>query len=128
MLKQLAIVATLCCGVAHGQTSNAFPIDFPDGAQPPNAAQLSGQLNGQVFTAKLSNGVTWRMEYQSSGYVFVNISTGGRDNGTWRTEEGRVCIEFRGPFTSGCSEIRMAGVSLYLKRCSSGEVVAMQKQ
>jgi len=128
MLKQLAIVATLYCGVAHGQTLNALPIDFPDGAQSPTAAQLAEQLGGRVFTAKLFDGVTWRMEYQSSGYLFLNVSTGQRDSATWRTEDGRVCLEFRGRFPSGCTEFRMRGDTLYLKRSSTGEVVALLKQ
>jgi hypothetical protein len=128
MFKQLAIVAALWCSVAHSQTPNAAPIDFPDGAQAPNAAQLAEQLGGKLYTAKLFDGVTWRMEYQASGYVFVNLSTGPRDSGTWRTEDGRVCIEFRGPFPSGCTEYRLSGNTLYLKRSSTGEVVALQKQ
>ncbi len=128
MLKQLAIVAALCCGVAHGQTPNAFSVDFPDGTQPPNAAQLTERLSDQVFTAKLAGGVTWRMDYKSSGYVFFDVSTGQHDSAKWRAEDGRVCLEFRGKFLSGCTEFRISGDTLYLKRISTGEVVALQKQ
>lgn len=57
---------------------------------------------------------------------FFNVSTGQRDNSTWRTEDGRVCLEFRKlPF--GCTEFRIIGDALYLKRISTGEMVALQK-
>ncbi len=128
MLKQLAAVAALRGGTAHGQTPNAFPIDFPEGAQPPSAAQLAEQLGGQVFTAKLSDGVTWRMDYKTSGYLLFNINTDQRDNGTWHTEDGRVWMEFGGWFPTSCIEFRMSGNTLYLRRSSTGEVVALQKQ
>lgn len=128
MINQLAIMAALCCSVAHGQTAVAVPVDFPAGAQAPNAAQLAERLGGQVFTAKLANGVTWRMDYKSSGYVFVDVGTGQRDTAKWRTEDGRVCLEFRGAFPSGCADYRISDDTLYLKRSSTGEVVALERK
>ena len=128
MIKQLVSLAALCCGVASSQTTNAVPMDYPAGAQAPNAGQLAERLGGQVFTAKLANGVTWRLDYKSSGYLFVDVSTGQRDTAKWRTEDGRVCLEFRGPFPSGCTDYRISGDTVYLKRSSTGEVVALERQ
>lgn len=128
MIKQLAITAALCCSVVHSQTPSAVPVDFPAGAQAPNAAQLAERLGGQVFTAKLANGVTWRMDYKSSGYLFFDVSTGQRDTAKWRTEDGRLCLEFRGAFPSGCTEFRTSDDRLYLKRSSTGEVVALDRK
>lgn len=128
MIKQLIPMAALCCTIAHSQAPNAVPMDYPAGAQAPNAGQLAERLGGQLFTAKLANGVTWRMDYQSSGYLFVNVSTGQRDTAKWRTEDGRVCLEFRGAFPSGCTDYRISGDTLYLKRNSTGEVVALERK
>lgn len=124
MIKQFAIIAALCCTAAHSQA----PTDFPAGAQPPTASQLAERLGGQVYTAKLGNGVTWRMDYKSSGYMFFDISPGGRDTAKWRTEDGKACFEFRGAFPSGCTEFRVSGDTLYLKRGSTGEVVMLERK
>jgi hypothetical protein len=68
------------------------------------------------------------MEYNASGFVFVNIGTGARDTAKWHAEEGRACFEFRGAFHSGCSEFRVVGDGLYLKRASTGEILALEKK
>ena len=130
MRKHLLIAAALLsCAVARSQSPPAAvgaAADFPAGAQVPGATELAGRLSGRTYVTKLANGVSWRMEFNTSGYAFFNISTGGRDSAKWRAEEGRACFEFRGTFPSGCSEFRVLGDGLYLKRASTGEVLALE--
>ena len=131
MRKHLLVAgALLSFATAHGQSPPATAgaaADFPAGAQVPGAPELAGRLSGHTYVAKLANGVTWRMEYNTSGYMFINISTGARDTAKWRAEEGRACFEFRGTFPSGCSEFRVVGDGLYLKRASTGEILALER-
>lgn len=119
-----------CAAAVHAQNPapGTFPTAFPPDAQTPEAGVLAERLRGQVFTARLANGTGWRMEYQSSGYMFADISNGARDNGKWRTEDGRVCVDYVGRFPSGCAELRLSGDTLYLKSRTTGEVVMLEKK
>jgi hypothetical protein len=56
--------------------------------------------------------------------VFVNVSTGASDKGKWRVEGSQMCTEYA-RFPSGCVEMRASANRVYLKRSSTGEVVAM---
>lgn len=133
MIKPLLLAAALFGIAAHAQQVDpaavATRMEFPSDAEELTAAALDERLRGNVFTTSLPNGISWRMNYQSSGYVFVDVSTGARDSGKWRTEDGKVCAEYRERFPSGCSEMRggPAG-TLYLKRNSTGEIVQLRKQ
>lgn len=130
MIRQFSFIAVLCCAAAHAQPqpSGTFPTAFPPDAKAPEASALAERLRGQVFTAKLTNGTGLRLEYQSSGYAFADISNGARDNGKWRTEDGRVCVEYVGRFPSGCAEVRVSGDTLYYKSYVTGEVVVIEKK
>ena len=86
-----------------------MPRDYPPDAQPVSAQALNELVRGQVWLARLANGSTWRMDFNSNGYVFLDVSTGGRDTARWRTEDSRICLDFRGNFPSGCAEYRLAG-------------------
>jgi len=124
----VAAVALFSCLAATAQTSSPqVPTEFPPGAQTPTAAQLTERLTGQTYYAHLTNGVTWRMQYNNAGYMFVDVSPGGRDTARWRAEEGRTCYEFQraGP---SCAEFRLVGDRLYLKRGTTGEVLALEKK
>ena len=130
MHKPFFAWVAMCCTAAVAQVLGAGGVaaDFPPQAQTPSAAQLAERLNGHLFTARLANGTTWRIDYKSSsGYVFYDVSSGGRDTAKWRTEDGRACFEFRGAFPSGCAEFRLIGDVLHFKRASTGEIVAMEK-
>lgn len=100
--------------------------DFPPEAQQLSASELDARLRGKVYTATLANGVGWRGDYKSSGYVFVNTTSGGSDTGTWRTEDGKVCVEYRGRMRSGCTEIRGGAQALYAKSGATGMVTVLQ--
>lgn len=133
MIKPLLLAAALCGIAAHAQqvgpTTEAARIEFPSDAEELSAAALDERLRGNAFTTSLPDGISWRLDYKSSGYVFVDVSNGARDTGKWRTEDGKVCVEYRARFPSGCSEMRggPAG-TLYLKRNSTGEIVTLRRK
>lgn len=131
MIKKLTtITATLFCLAAHAQlpAPAAVPMAFPEDAQLLTASQLDERLRGHVFTATLADGTGWRLDYKATGYAFANISNGASDSGKWRAEDGKMCIDYRGRFPAGCSEIRASAQALYLKRGSTGEIVTLHEQ
>ena len=125
---QKLMVATLCslALASHAQTpASAAPTAYPPEAQTPDAAQLTEHLRGKVFSGPVANGPGWRLEFQPLGHVFTVLSNGWRDNGPWSTEGGQLCIQYMGRFPSGCSEVRIAPQTLYVKR-STGEIVTLK--
>ena len=100
--------------------------DFPTDAQELSASELDTRLRGKVYTATLANGMGWRGDYKASGYVFVNTTSGGSDTGKWRTEDGKVCVEYRGRMRSGCTEVRGGAQALYAKSSTTGVVTVLQ--
>lgn len=99
---------------------------FPADAQVLSAAELDARLRGKVYTATLSNGVGWRADYKASGYVFVNTTSGVSDTGQWRTEDGQVCVQYRGRMRSGCTEMRGGAQMLYAKSSATGTVTVLR--
>lgn len=102
---------------------DAMRTEFPSAAVSPNADSLRERLAGKTFDVKPFTGASWRLEYASNGYAFLNTSSGYSDKGRWRVEDGKLCTEWA-KSTSGCSEARIDGASLLIKR-SSGEVVTL---
>lgn len=107
---------------AHAQTPP--PSEFPGDVTTPTADALSAHLADKRYDAQPANGPAWRLELKAGGFAFLDLANGNGDKGTWRTEDGRLCIEWRRIRNSGCSEARLKGDTVYLKR-SSGEVVAL---
>lgn len=127
MQRILGIVA-LCSGMegAWAQTPAApaeVPQAFPEGVTVPTASALKAALAGRVFRATYANGAAVRYEYRGD-YLYVNTAQ-WRDSGTWRVEDGKMCVDFRGTFPSGCAEARMLGDALWFKRATTGEVVQL---
>ena len=110
----VAILGLCALGVANAQ-------GFPDGASTPSAEALKKRLGGNVFTVKLADGTSWRLEFKSNGYFFVDTSTGFRGSGEWTTEDGRLCSQLRGRDRS-CNEARVHQDTLHFKR-DSGEFI-----
>ena len=77
--------------------------------------------HGKVFDVSLADGSSWRLEYKSNGYFFVNTSTGFNGSGQWQAEDGRLCGQLRGGDRS-CNEVRFSQDRMHLKR-NSGEVI-----
>ena len=118
-MKQLILIAIgasleLASVAAHSQ-------QFPDGAMNPTAGQIKEYLGDKTFKIKLADGNSWRLEYKSNGYFFVNTSTGFNGSGQWQAEDGRLCGHLKGR-DRACSDVRLQGGLLYLKR-DSGEVI-----
>jgi len=102
------------------------PSEFPAEAQPVSASDLARKVSGRIFNVELHNGVRWRLDYKTNGYLFVNVSNGAAVSGPWRAEDGRLCTHMRGGSAS-CNEVREQGQRLYLKR-DNGEVIALNPQ
>ena len=122
--------AAACCSLtlaSQAQTGAPAtpPPMFPATAHTPTAAELSAHLAGKVFKGQTSAGQGWRLEFKTSGYVYINISTGAYDYGNWRSEDGKLCVEYQRVIPSGCAEVRIAPQTLYTLR-STGETVTLQ--
>ena len=102
----------------------AMPTEFPADALRVNAETLRARLSGKVFRVKPADGSSWRIEYKANGYAFIDISNGFRDTGSWHVEDGKLCSDWHRA-NGGCSEARLKGESIYIKRVSNGEVIAL---
>lgn len=117
-VRPLAAAAIFLCAVGSAQA-------FPEGAATPPAAQLNQHLSDKVFNAALADGSSMRLDFKSSGYLFVDTSRGRNFKGEWKAEDGRLCSKMQGTDPS-CSEVRMHEGLLYLKRAVNGEIVTYQ--
>lgn len=123
---QAASAGPPATSAAPAAPASAKTPDFPADAQALSASELDARLRGKVYTAKLANGMHWRGDYKASGYVFVNLSNNAKDTGTWRTEDSKVCVDYRGAFRSGCTEMRAgAQQALYARNSTTGVVTVM---
>lgn len=118
----------LCVAPLPARAQASAEQDFPAQAQTLSASELDARLRGKVYTATLASGVGWRADYKASGYVFVNTTNGVSDTGKWRTEDGKVCVEYRGRMRSACNEVRAIGQALYAKNSATGVVTVLQPE
>lgn len=102
----------------------ALPTEFPPDAAVVEDAALRDHLAGKVFRGQPASGPGWRLEYKSNGYAFLDTTAGFRDTGRWSVEQSRLCAKWERA-SSGCSEARMKAGIVYVKRASTGEVVAL---
>jgi hypothetical protein len=113
--------ATPAAPIAPG-AAGEFPADLPK----LSADALKQKVSGKTFAVKLANGTSWKLEYKSNGYYFVNTSTGFNGSGAWQVTEGQLCGQPRGePMT--CNDVRERADGLVLKR-QSGEVIVLVPQ
>lgn len=97
--------------------------DFPAGAAVPSAKELETLLSGRTFDVKLPNGTSWRMQFDGLGAFFVDVSTGQRDGGGWKTQDGKLCTTpQRG--NASCNEMRTTADGLFLKR-DNGQIIQL---
>ncbi len=99
----------------------AHSQQFPDDASTPSAADVKKYVENKVFHIKLADGSSWRLEYKSNGYFFVNTSAGFNSSGQWQAEDGRLCGQLKGRDRS-CNDVRLDQDLLHLKR-DSGEII-----
>ena len=102
-------------------TTTPVSKDFPAGARAPSAAELSAMLRGKSYHSVAANGSTVRADYAANSDGVTLNSGGLTDNGKWRVEDGRLCLQMTN-FPSSCSDIRLVGQDIYLKR-ANGDVV-----
>lgn len=104
---------------------SAMPTEFPADSTVLAVEALQQRMAGKVYKAKLTDGATWRLEYKANGYVYLNTGAGFSDTGKWSVKGEQLCAEWnRAP--SGCSETRANNEAVYIKRSSTGEVVALR--
>ena len=77
---------------AAGASAQAFPA----GAVSPAADEIKSRLAGNVFSVALADGNSWRLQYTSHGYFYVDTNQGFRATGEWRAEDGKLCAQLRG--------------------------------
>lgn len=131
MKTLLAVLATCLPLIVLAQTLKApetpmpapAPTEFPADAAPLAADELKDRLAGKVFKVQLHDGASWRLEYKTNGYFFVNTSGGFNGSGAWDTDGSKLCGKLRGNDVA-CNEVRQSAGRLYLKR-ASGEVIAL---
>ena len=100
----------------------AFPTAFPADAATLSPQALKQRLAGKTFFLTPVVGDALRIQYQETN-VFINVGNAA-DSGRWRVEGSTVCIDWK-KFNSSCSEMRLVGETLFVKRANNGEVVEM---
>ena len=116
---QLAIATLLAVTFYAPSRADELPAD----ATAPKAAELKRYLDDRVFDVKLLDGTSWRLEFNSRGHHFVNISNGFNGQGNWRTEDAKLCSALRGEKES-CNDVRLLADVLHLKR-NNGQVIQL---
>ena len=117
MWKFLALLLAPVAALAQAPV-----IEFPSDAAPLASEALKQRLTGQVFLVNPATGIPLRVEYRDV-YAFVNVGNFS-DSGKWRVEGSSICVDWKKSPPS-CSDARLAGDTLYVKRSSNGEIVAM---
>ncbi len=96
--------------------------EFPAGAKAPSAAEVTALLKGKSFDLSGPGGV--RTDYAKEGNAITVYFSGRSDVGTWRAEDGRVCMENFRAIRGACNDVRLIGSDIYVKR-SNGQVVKL---
>ena len=117
---RILLAVLIAPAVAFAQA--AFPTEWPSGAEALSPDTLRQRLMGRSFIAKSVTGPDVRTEYQDTvAYITVGSTS---DSGPWRTEGSAVCNEWK-KLRPACSEMRVVGEVLYVKRANNGEVMAL---
>jgi len=104
--------------------AGASAEEFPEGANTPNASELEALIKDKVFTSKQADGSSWRLDYRSNGYFYVNTSGGFKASGKWAVEDGKLCMNLKTDPTV-CNDMRLQGTKLLLKR-TNGSVISLE--
>ena len=114
VLYAYVAVTLLSSGAALAQA-------FPEGASVPNNDEIKKYLEDKVHDSRIADGTTWRLEYKSNGYFFINTNRGFNSDGRWQVEDGKLCAQLKGRDRT-CNEVRMHNGILFYKR-DSGEII-----
>jgi hypothetical protein len=113
----------LCAAFLAGCASGPPPAtEFPSGAHAPTATEITSAFQGKSFNFSGPGGI--RTDYAKQGNAVTVYFSGRSDVGTWRTEDGKVCLENFLALPSACNDVRMVGSETYLKR-TNGQVVKL---
>ncbi len=115
-------VALLLAVPAVALAQANFPTEFPSDSVPLTQEDLKKRLTGKTFVSKPASGSDIRVQYRDT-YAYINIGNMS-DTGTWRVEGSSVCYEWR-QIRPSCSEVRIAGGVLHLKRANNGEILTL---
>ena len=119
----IALAATLVYA-ASACAQSAFPTEYPAEAKPVAGSEISSRFTGKVFTVKSMTSGSWRLEFDTRGYAFVDTDSGYRDSGPWRVEGERWCAKMART-GDNCADLYAVGETLFYKRVKNGEVVSM---
>lgn len=114
-------LVTLALASAFASVAASAADGFPDGAKTLSAAEVKQRFSDKIFTTKLASGVSWRLEYKSDGYFYVDTSTGFRGAGQWQAADGQLCGQLKGRDHS-CNEVRVHQDQLLVQQ-KTGEVL-----
>lgn len=121
----VAILALAVCSVVQAQTTTG--PEFPADAKPLSADALRERVAGKVFRVAVANGNVWRLQLQSGGQYFINVTPSNySDSGKWRVEDSTLCFEPQ-KTKSGCNATRLVGDLIHFKR-DNGEIVKLEPQ
>jgi hypothetical protein len=112
---------------AQQQPTTPEAPPFPEQARPLSAEALKSRLEGKVFGTDNPNGSTSRLEFRRNGWAYMDVSTGFRDSGRWRTEtDSLVCVAWR---STGdvCSPVRQHEDQLWI-RSRAGHVLRLTER
>ena len=122
MRKLLTILlAALCLGACTTPGTTTLTREFPAGAATPSGAELQQRLAGNSFLVNYAGGANARLQFKRDGHYFVNVSNNFSDEGTWRTEDGKVCTQSQKQ-GSNCFPVRVDADMLLLQR-ANGEII-----
>ena len=116
-LLPVVLSAALLAACASGPPP---ATEFPAGAKAPSAAEVTNLLKGKSFNFSGPGGI--RTDYAKEGNAITVYFSGRSDVGTWRAEDGRVCLENFQTIQGACNDVRLVGSDIYFKR-SNGQVV-----
>ena len=119
MLKNCILAAgAFAWSLAGAQT-------FPPDAPVPTAAEISAFVKDKTLYATRSDGVNVRFNYQGDGKFEVKFPR-TREFGTWRAEDGQLCVE--DPMNGkACNQVRIVDGKLLYRRNSNGEVLTAKE-
>ena len=91
----------------------------------PPAEELKQRLSGKVFALKWEGANHWRLDLRDNGYFYYNAGE-SKVTGTWRVEDGKLCLESRAA-GNNCNDVREQDGVFFYKRLT-GQVTALEPQ
>ena len=126
-LKGLLTTILLVACSAHAQQSGQMVTEFPPGATNNDSKAIHAAFADKVLFTTYANGIKVRYEFKGE-FLYLNVSNGASDTVKWRIDDAKLCTEsISGRFPNGCSESRLEGETIWVKRFANGEVVKLAK-